>query len=75
MMPDPQKMAQVQQVTSKIDATIEVDYAKNSLALSMKSRDEEASNAIGGLLDQLATGLATQLQAFFAIKGEIIEIQ
>lgn len=75
MMPDPEKMAQVQKVTSKISAVIEVDSAKRSLTLTMESKDPEASNAIGGLLDQLATGLATQLQSFFNIKGEIVEIR
>ncbi len=75
MMPDPEKMMQVQKVTGKIKATIEVDRTKRTLTLSMDAQNAEALNAVEGLLDQLATALATQLQTFFAIEGEIIEVQ
>lgn len=75
MMPDPQTMAQVQAVTNKITATIEIDYTKGSVTLALESKDLQAQASIANLLGQLANGLATQLQAFFAIQGEIVEIK
>ncbi len=75
MMPDPVKMAEVQKVTGKIKATIEIDDAEGILKLSLHSTDADAQRAVAGLVDQLATGLAQQLQAFFSIEGEIIELK
>ena len=75
MMPDPAKMAEVQKVTGKIKATIEIDDAKGTMKLSLKSADADAQKTVAGLVDQLATGLAQQLQAFFSIEGEIVEVK
>jgi len=76
MMPgiDPQKLAQVQQVSQYINAEIVINYNDSTVTIKMASDNLQAVQMIPGLLSQFAGGLAVQLQSFFAIKGEIIEV-
>jgi len=76
MMPgvDPQKLAQVQQVSQYIKGEIVIDYNDGTVTIKMLSDNQQAVQMIPGLLGQFAEGLAVQLQSFFAIKGEIIEV-
>lgn len=76
MMPgvDPQKLAQVQQVSQYIKGEIVIDYNESIVTIKMLSDNQQAVQIIPGLLSQFAEGLAVQLQSFFAIKGEIIEV-
>jgi len=71
---DPAKMAKVQAVSGKIDAEVRLDYNENKLVLSLSSTDVEAAELIPSLISQLGEGLATQLSAFFAISGDIVEV-
>ena len=76
MMPgvDPKKLATVQQVSKNIAATITVNYNEQVVTVELSSSDRHAAQMIPDLLGQFAQGLATQLQFFFAIKGEFVEI-
>lgn len=76
MMPgvDPQKLAQVQQFSQYIKAEIVINYNVGTVTIKMFSDNQQSVQMIPGLLSQLAEGLAVQLQSFFAIQGEIIEV-
>jgi len=76
MMPgiDPQKLAEVQQFSQYIKAEIVINYNDSTVTIKMSSDNLQAAQMVPGLLSQFAEGLAAQLQSFFAIKGEIIEV-
>lgn len=71
---DPEKMAQMQAVSQHINGLIRVDYKAQSVTITMSSSQPEAVALIPELLSQLAGSLAQQFSSFFAIKGEIIEV-
>ena len=71
---DPEKMAKVQAVSGKIDAEVRLDYNENKLILGLTTTDADAAELIPSLISQLGEALATQLSAFFAIQGEIVEV-
>ena len=71
---DPQKMAVMQEVSKHIDGVIRIDYAAKSVTLTLTSVVPEATALLPDLVGQLGGALAQQLSAFFAIKGEIIEV-
>lgn len=71
---DPAKMAVMQDISKHINGVIKIDYEAKSVTLLLSSSDPAASEIIPDLVDQLGGALAQQLTAFFAIKGEIIEI-
>jgi len=71
---DPAKVAEMQKISQYIDGVIRIDYSAKTVALTLSSVNPEASDILPELLSQLGGALATQLQAFFAIKGEIIEV-
>lgn len=77
MMPgmvDPKKIAQMQAVSQYIKGLIRIDYKENSIHVTMTSEHPEAAVLVPELIGQLGEALAQQLSAFFAIKGEIIEV-
>jgi len=77
MMPgmvDPQKMAAMQAVSQHIKGVIRIDYKDNSIHVTMTSEHPEAAALVPELISQLGTALAQQLSSFFAIKGEIVEV-
>jgi hypothetical protein len=71
---DPAKLAAVQQTSQHINAEIEVNYNESAVKIAMTSENPEAVAMIPGLLKQFAEGLAVQLQSFFAIKGQLVEV-
>ena len=71
---DPVKMAAMQEISQHINGIIRIDYKEKSITLTLSSYKPEAVEIIPELVDQLGGALAQQLQAFFAIKGEIIEV-
>ena len=71
---DPQKLQQMQQVSQHIKARIAINYKTNSATIELFSENPQAVQLLPELLSQFAGGLATQLNSFFAIKGEIVEI-
>jgi len=75
MMPgvDPRQLAEAHRIGRNIKAVITIDYTEQKSTLEMSSDIPEAAALIPNMLSQFAEGLATQLQAFFAIRGEIIE--
>lgn len=75
MMPgiDPQRMAKVQAVSSRISGEITVSHSEGVVNLKLSSDDIEAQALIPNLVEQFSQALAQQLSAIFAIKGEIIE--
>lgn len=70
---DPQKLAAMQKVTQHISGRIRVDYAANTITVSLSSSVPEASAIIPSLLSQFADSLAQQFSAYLAIQGELIE--
>ena len=71
---DPTKMAAMQDISQHINGIIRIDYAAKSITLTLSSVKPEATEIIPDLVDQLGGALAQQLQAFFAIRGEIVEV-
>lgn len=71
---DPIKMAAMQEISQHINGVIRIDYAAKSITVTLSAVKPEAIEIIPDLVDQLGGALAQQLQAFFAIKGEIIEV-
>lgn len=71
---DPTKMAEMQKVSQHIIGKITVDYKVRTVTIQMSSSVPEAVALIPELLSQFSGALATQLSSFFAIKGEIVEI-
>ena len=70
---DPQKMAQVQQLTSNIRGTILVDYSTNRVDIQFETDNAEAKKALPSFMESFSQSLAQQLSSFFAIQGKIIE--
>jgi len=71
---DPQKMAQMQAVSQYINGVIRIDYAESMVTIKFSSERPEAKELIPELLEQFSGALATQLSSFFAIKGELVEV-
>ncbi len=71
---DPAKLEAVQKVSHHIQGVIRIDYAAKSVTLTLSSANQEAAELIPELVSQLGGALAQQLSTFFAIKGEIIEV-
>jgi len=71
---DPNKVQQVQQISSRIKGEITVDYNENTISLKFIPQDDESAHFAKSLLPQWSEALATQLSSFFKIQGEIIEI-
>lgn len=71
---DPQKMAQMQEVSRNISSVIRIDHAANTITVKMSSNEPQAIALIPSLIEQFARALAQQLSAFFAITGEIIDV-
>lgn len=69
----PEQMAAVQAVSQYIKGVMTIDFAEESIHIVLDASTEEAKALVPGLLDQLTEALATQLKAFFAIEGKIIE--
>lgn len=74
MMPDPKQLANVQLVTKDIKGTIICDYKTNTLTIRLATQDPSVTPIAHDLLEQLTQQLAMQLNAFFAIKGEITQV-
>lgn len=70
---DPAQLAKIQQVSKNVSGKILIDYPKGTVTLTLSTADPEAAKIVPGLLEQFGTALATQLNAFFAISGEIEE--
>ncbi len=51
-MVDPQKMAQIQEVSQHITAAIEVDYKERTVILALSASNEQADELIRMLLGQ-----------------------
>lgn len=71
---DPQKLAEVQQVSKDVKAVIRVDYKEQTVQLFFSADTADAQVLVPQLLEQFSGALAQQLSSFFAIQGEIIEV-
>jgi len=71
---DPAKMAAMQEISQYINGVIKINRSEKSVTLTLSSSNEEAKKILPDLVDQLGAALAQQLQAFFAIKGEIVDV-
>jgi len=71
---DQQKTAQVRQIASKVNAEIQIKHQEHEIILSLVPTTPEAQRFLEGFLPQFAEGIATQLSAFFGIKGKIVHI-
>jgi len=70
---DPAQLAKMQQVSKNVSGKILIDYPEGKVILTLSATDHEAAKIIPGLLEQFGGALSTQLGAFFAITGEIVE--
>lgn len=71
---DPKKMAEVQQTSSRINAEVRILHKEREIHLKLIPTDPESANFVKNFLPQFAETMATQLSAFFSIKGEIIDV-
>lgn len=71
---DPAKIAAMQEISKYISGVIRVDYAEKSVSLTLSATHPEAVAILPDLVGQLSVALATQLSSYFAIKGEIVEV-
>ena len=74
MAPDPKQLAALQQVTKNIRGEIICNYKENTLTIRLGTQEQTVVPVVHDLLEQLTQQLATQLQAFFAISGEITQV-
>jgi len=76
MMPsiNPQDLQKVQEFSKHITGEIRVDYSDCSVKLTLKTNNEQSKIIIPNLLSQFSENLATQMSSFFAIDGEIVEV-
>lgn len=70
---NPAQLAKMQEVSRFIKAKVTVEYGKGSVTIQFNSDVPEAVALIPSLLDQFTSALASQLSAYFAIDGELIE--
>jgi len=71
---DPQKMKEVQQASSRINAEIRILHEDHEIRLKLTPTTPEALSFVKTFLPQFAQTMASQLSAFFAIRGEIIDV-
>lgn len=71
---DPEKLAEVQKTSSRINATIRILHAEHEIRLKLVPTTPESMNFVKRFLPQFAETMAAQLSAFFEIKGEIIDV-
>ena len=71
---DPEKMKEVQKTSRLIRGVIRIDHREHTINIAFNTQDEGAKKMLGKLIPQFASGLATQLGAFFNIQGEIIDV-
>jgi hypothetical protein len=71
---DKDKMAQVQQVSAQIHAEMRIMYVENELRLKLIPSSEKSEQFVKKFLPSFAETITGQLQAFFNINGEIIDV-
>ena len=71
---DPQKMAEVKQTSGKINAEIRILHEQHEIRLKLTPTSPESLKFVKTFLPQFAQTMANQLSAFFAIKGELIDV-
>lgn len=70
----PQQQAEMQKVSQHIKGEIRIDYTACTVNVKLTSNNADAVAIIPILVEQLGQALAQQLSAFFAITGEIVEV-
>ena len=71
---DKEKMAEVQQTSSKINAEIRIMHEEHEIRLRLVPATPDSLSFVKTFLPQFAQTMASQLSAFFAIRGEIINV-
>lgn len=71
---DQEKMKEVQRTSGLIRGEIRIDHKLQSINIAFFTRDEDAKKMLKKLIPSFSEALATQLGAFFNIKGEIIDV-
>jgi len=71
---DPKQLAAAKEAGQHIKAKITVNYTTNTAVIALASDVPQSAAIIPDMLNQFANGLAMQLQAFFAVQGELVEI-
>lgn len=71
---DPVKMAEVQQTSGLINAEIRILHKEHEIHIKLTPTTPESMNFVKTFVPQFAETVATQLSAFFNIRGEIIDV-
>jgi len=71
---DPEKMAAVQKTSQLINAEVRILHKEHEIHLKLVPSSPESIKFVKTFLPQFAETMATQLSAFFNIKGEIIDV-
>jgi len=71
---DPQKVAQVQGVSKTINAEIRIHSSEHKLEILLRPTTVESATFVLKFLPNFAENIATQLNTFFGITGEIVDV-
>lgn len=71
---DPAKLAQAQEYGQHVKAQIRTDYDKDKVEILFSTEVPGIEEFIKQILEQFSSVLAAQLTAYFAIRGEIVEV-
>ena len=71
---DPKKLAEVQQTSSRVNAEVRILHKEHEIRLKFRPTTPESMMFVKNFLPQFAETMASQLSAFFSIKGEIIDV-
>ncbi len=71
---DPKKLAEVKNTSSRINAEIRIFHKTHEIHLKLTPTTPESTTFVKNFLPQFTETMATQLSAFFGIKGDIIDV-
>lgn len=71
---DPQKMAEVQQVSGQINAELRIVHDEHEIRVKLIPTSPESLNFVKKFVPGFAETIAQQLSSFFNIRGEIIDV-
>jgi hypothetical protein len=71
---DNEQMKEGQQVSGLVNAEVKILHKEHEIHLKLTPTSPESEKFVKNFLSQFAETMATQLSAFFNIKGEIVDV-
>jgi hypothetical protein len=72
---DPEKLLLAKKAGDNIKAELTINHIEESFTMKLIPLNNAGKADVDAMVNQLAMGLATQLQTFFNIKGSLQEIR